>query len=229
MRKFIIPALFLCLLIAPACKKKTETPKTEAPAPATADAKENPKEIAPANAEAKAEGNQANPEAKAEGDLANAEPQKENKDICPQGLILDFRPSLVENIARDRYECEPDGNYVSEYFFDGVHLIGVYRSPANHHFDEDSIARDVRSKWKGEPYNILVRKSDKESERLQHTAWEITYLTGHNEDTTQHYDVFIPTDTFDYRFHTSVPIDYAESYANDTRRWLENVEFRQQP
>ena len=237
MKRIALCTVALGLLLMPACKKDAANSDAAKPAPVAANADaakaDGAANLAPVaiNADAAKADGAANPvadaanadAAKADGaansvaDAANADAAKTPK---PTKLVFSKAPKgdVLEK------QNNADGTYILEYFVDGLLVVGVSAMAHQAYADGEDVARAAR-KWKDEPYNIRVVRDDEMAKNMGHTAWKLTYLTGHNEDTWKCEAYLYEGDAFDYRHHTCVDADAMSSDAARARKKAGEIAF----
>ena len=101
-----------------------------------------------------------------------------------------------------------------EYSYDGMIYFSIEElSPAP--YGEDAVLEQIENL---EPYTINITTLTESAEHknlLNWPCWLVVYDEGENEDTRQCTDVYVQTDTADFRVHTSVSADFAQDYHDE--------------
>lgn len=121
----------------------------------------------------------------------------------PMGLVIDTT-GLEELVAGQEYCLDGEGML--------MYKLEVLDSAE---YDEAAVLANVQAVEPDITNVINVTESDEHSQLTSYPSWLLVYETGSNEDTRHCIDVYIQTDTYDYRVHASVPVDYAEQYHDE--------------
>lgn len=120
--------------------------------------------------------------------------------VNPLGLTMTFDVSGLE-ILEHGYEYMLDG---------AVHFITERIDPVDP--EPYSIIENITmlENYDIELHSIAI--DDALSAKFSYPAWLVVYGEGSNEDSQICIDVYIQTDSGDFRFHTSTPLDYIDEY-----------------
>jgi len=153
-----------------------------------------------------------------------AQPEDESSDNnYATGLTL-VVPVLTDNVETVDSRFNDDGTYREELLFDG--MVGIVTERVSGvEYSEDAVIAQISGLDGEDISNVSIEQDDAVSEQLSYPAWLVTYETGENEDTRQNVDVYIQTDGWDFRFHTSTPIDAFADYSENIEYWIESLGF----
>ncbi len=133
-----------------------------------------------------------------------------------EALALTVKLKEVSSVFRK------DGTYRKELLYDGtvsIVLEGVERVDS----DEHSITAHILALGDSAVVPVEIKKDTAVSTLLTYPAWRATYTTGANEDTRTNVDLYIQTDSMDYRFHTSTPADDFADYSERIESWIASL------
>jgi hypothetical protein len=116
-------------------------------------------------------------------------------------------------------KSNPDGTRQQILLYDAVVGITISRLDSVG-YSEDAVSAQITDTGNTAINNLAIVPDDTVSAQLTYPAWRISYTTGENEDTCQNTDIYIQTDAWDFYFHTSVPVDYAEDYSAIIESWI---------
>lgn len=123
--------------------------------------------------------------------------------ICYDAMTLSFDMDDLE---------EMDGSFTLDYMV----FYAVEEWAALQEDSEKNILAVLDLKLSGQAYHdVQIARSDAYTGSLAYGAWEVRYITGDNEDTMLHQEVYVPTDVGLYVFTAIVPIDFADDYQQD--------------
>lgn len=142
-----------------------------------------------------------------------------------KGLVLTV-PVLVKNVDTISSVVNADGTYREELLYDGMVSI-VDESLAGVESTKEAISKQITSLNDVEVSDMTVAQDATISTKLSYPAWRITYTTGANEDTRANVDIYIQTDSGDFRFHTSTPVDAYDEYKESIESWIESFGLSQ--
>lgn len=140
-----------------------------------------------------------------------------------KGLVLVI-PVLKDNVETVSNTDNEDGTYREELLFDGMVTV-VTERVARIDYSEEAIAKQINKLNGVDASDLVVKKDDAISTKLSYPAWRITYTTGANEDTRSNVDIYIQTDEWDFRLHTSIPSDSFDDYLDNIEAWIEAIDL----
>lgn len=136
-------------------------------------------------------------------------------------LVVPVLKADLETISND---IRQDGTYREESLFQSMVSIVCERCTSVE-FSEDAIVEQIVNLTEVDLSEVTIEQDTPTSNRLSFPAWRLTYTTGANEDTRKNVDIYIQTDGWDYRFHTSTPIDAFADYSDFIEAWIESLEL----
>lgn len=150
-------------------------------------------------------------------------PAKDAQATAPatNGLLLVI-PILTKNTELIGNVSQENGTYREELLYDGMVSIVAERLLLIE-FSKEAIVKQIESLNTVAVKDVKIEQDATISARLSYPAWRITYTTGSNEDTRTNLDFYIQTDAWDYRFHTSTPVDSFAEYSESIESWIESI------
>lgn len=101
-----------------------------------------------------------------------------------------------------------------EYMLDGLVYFKTDKTDAAQ-YSEDAVLASIEA-MQGQPLRLIsIEESPEHAQALTYPSWLVSYETGENEDTAYCRDLYVQTDSGDYRLHTSTPIDYWDQYQDE--------------
>ncbi len=150
-------------------------------------------------------------------------PAPSDTDEGIKGLVL-IVPVLTDNVETVKNTKNEDGSYQEELLFDAMVSV-VTERVARIEYSDEAIAKQINKLNGMDASDIIIKKDDAVSTKLSYPAWRITYTTGANEDTRKNVDIYIQTDDWDFRLHTSTPIDSVDDYSENIETWIESLDL----
>ena len=128
-----------------------------------------------------------------------------------QGMILVSTAPFRSAEVLENEQLE-DGTYVETLLVDGMVRVSYERHlPAL----DGGTPEEAVAALEGETLRELeVEEAAELTEIIGYPAWKLEYVVGQNEATMSCIDCYIQTDDWDFRFHTEIPIDHYEEYAD---------------
>ena len=211
--------LFTCLLLitfTPACKKPDASQETPVPTSTTQPAPTGsaaPKDTAKDAAQQPTPADSAAPKDTAQNtnttpEAATQPPQPAKEDVH---LTTSCTPSRSISPIEDSYDHE-DGTYSHRTFVDSWVSYHIERRHKIEKDDPSLIVDMIKNMIKFEPRDFHIDVDQALTDRLKNKTYKITYIAGHNEDTSSNIDYYILGKDFDYRLHMSCAIDFVEEF-----------------
>lgn len=140
-----------------------------------------------------------------------------------EGLLL-VTSLLVDSVEKISTETRADGTYYEQVLVDALVSV-VFERVTRVESDEQAVTKQIASLNNVAITDVSIEQDTKVSSQLSYPTWRISYITGENEDTRQNVDLYIQTDGWDFRFHTSTPIDAYEDYKESIETWIESLDL----
>ena len=158
----------------------------------------------------------------APSELPEEKPDQEEGALIP---TLEFAtlPEGMEQV--DTYENE-GGEYGSAYLAENGLVYFAMYTLRSAEYGEESITASIERMSEVdalEDYQIV--QDEGLSEKLSYPVWRATYLTGENEDTSNHIDIYIQTDGWDLYFTSSIDADNNEEGAQVVEEMIAGMEI----
>lgn len=136
---------------------------------------------------------------------------------CREGLRLGFDTRGLEVITPGH-----------EYMLDGMVYFSLEKmAPVSN--NRDNVLHRIKSREGHDLRLLALTPSEEHSLLLSYPAWLVVYDKGENEDSRHCMDIYVHTDTADFRLHTSVPVDFATAYHDEIGSRLATVAVKEQP
>jgi hypothetical protein len=152
----------------------------------------------------------------------------DNSDKSVKGLWIEV-PHLPKDTEAVGFQMNDEGVAAfTRIVGGGAAAIVVERlKPDDIDFDPEAVAEFVAEAENIDAEKVTAEALDDLTEKYTYPVIGAGYITGGNEDTRRNIDVYIFTDQWVFRLHTSIAIDYAEEYMEKVEDWLSNLKFRE--
>ncbi len=154
-------------------------------------------------------------------ELPEEEPVPEDGELIP-ALEFENLPEDLEQV--DTYENE-EGEYGSGYLAEGGSVYIALYTLHSVEYGEESVTGNIE-RLSGERVlrDYQIAPDQALSERLSYPVWRAVYLTGENEDTSNHIDIYIQTDGWDLYFASTIDADNYEEDAPVVEGMIAGIE-----
>jgi hypothetical protein len=126
--------------------------------------------------------------------------------------VLSFDTNGMEEIIPDY-----------EYLYDGMVNFTIEKVDSVNR-SEDAVFKQIESLESYASIRLTnISESEEHAALLNSSCWLVVYYEGENEDTRHCMDVYVQTDTADYRLHSSVAADFQLDYHDEIGRRLATV------
>jgi hypothetical protein len=152
----------------------------------------------------------------------------DDSDESVKGLWIEV-PHLPEDAEAVDFQMNDEGVAAFTRIIDGgVAALAVERlKPDEIGFSPEAAAEFVAETEGIDAGDVTAEALDDLAEKYTYPVIGAGYTTGENEDTRQNVDIYIFTDQWVFRLHTSIAIDYAEEYMEKVEDWFSNLKFRE--
>jgi hypothetical protein len=137
------------------------------------------------------------------------------------GLMLDV-PVLNDRAEIVYEDVGEDGTYLEQLEWGKEVFISIQRLPRVD-FNKEAVVTQIGNQNEGDTKDWTIAQDAGLSGRLSYPAWRCTYTSGADSLTKKNADIYIQTDSWDFRFGVCVPTDLYGDYSDTIEDWFASL------